>query len=43
MLKITKEELMEELRAYFTDEVESCPRNAEAFIEVLFYKYEVVE
>lgn len=24
---------------YFTDEVESCPRNAKAFIDVFFHKY----
>lgn len=39
-LLINKDDLMRMLRNYFPDEVESCPLNAEAFCEVLFFKYE---
>jgi len=38
-LEITREQLLEELERYFEDEVLSCPLNAEALIDVLFYKY----
>ena len=41
LIKITKDELMSILKAYFTDEVESCPLHAEAFCDILFCKYEV--
>ena len=40
-LEMTKEQLMDELLTYFTNEVESCPRNAQAFCDVLFYLYEI--
>lgn len=40
-LEFTKEQLMDELLKYFTDEVESCPKNAKAFCDVLFYLYEI--
>lgn len=38
---ITKPELLELLKTYFTDEVEACPLNAEAFCDVLLNKYKV--
>lgn len=40
MLEITKEELMQMILIYFTDEVESCPLNAQAFVDVVFSKYQ---
>lgn len=40
-LEFTKEQLMDELLKYFTDEVESCPKNAKAFCDVFFYLYEM--
>lgn len=40
MLDITKEELYHMIHSYFTQEVESCPLNAQAFIDVTFHKYE---
>jgi len=39
-LEITKEQMMEHLNRYFTDEVESCPLNAIACVDVLFSKYQ---
>lgn len=38
---IRKEELMELLKTYFTDEVEACPLNAEAFCNLLLEKYKI--
>lgn len=38
-LIVSKEEMLDHLRNYFTDEVESCPLNAKACVEVFFYNY----
>lgn len=38
-IEINKQELLSMLRTYFTDEVESCPGNAEAFCNVFFEKF----
>ena len=39
-VELTKLELYKLLLTYFTSEVESCPLNAAAFIEVFFEKYQ---
>lgn len=38
-LELNKDQLLEHLLTYFTDEVEACPLNAEAFCDTLLAKY----
>lgn len=40
MLAITKDEMMQALKSWFAEEVESCPQNAASFVEWLFDKYQ---
>lgn len=43
MLSISKDEMLAHLKNYFSLEVEACPLNALACVDLLFAKYDVIE